>query len=200
MRFFGASYDSWTLLIAALNLLVVLIAAIFGLQQIKQIGKSQRLETAKILQQVRDRNNEQFGDFFAIFPLLSTPEEVSALTEHEVSLARKVSDIINDLAELLDHRLLERKIFFDLFSTQIIRAYYLLGPFFQWERRRSGGRYGFRTEKIAKRCQIYYNIHPFYSTQSVILSRNPPLIVYKSAKASPYRIILNRIRWIFAIY
>jgi len=201
MRIFGGSYETWTLVIAALNLLVVGVAAAFGLRQIRQIGMTQRLETAKILQQVRDRNNKQFKDFIEKFPLLSGPDDASVLTEDEVRLAWQVSDAVNDLAELLDHRLLERRIFFDLFHTQIIRVYFLLDCFFVYERQRTGGRYGLRTEKVVKRCITYHNAHPLYSSQPIMLPRNPPVMAYAPAtKSYLYNQTVRRIRWLLAIY
>jgi hypothetical protein len=133
--------------------------------------------------------------------VLSGPDEASALTQHEISLARQVSDAVNDLAELLDHRLLERKIFFDLFHTQIIRTYFLLDPFFRWERQRVGGRYGLRTEKIAKRCLAYHSVHPLYSSQSVILPREPPVAAYAPVRISYlYDHTVKKFRWLLAIY
>jgi hypothetical protein len=201
VRILGASYATWTLFVAALNLLVVVVAAVFGLRQIRQIGMTQRLETAKILQQVRDRNNQTFSDFIMRFPLLSGPEEASALTDDEINQARQVSDAINDLAELLDHRLLDRRIFFDLFHTQVIRTYFILDPFLRWERQRIGGRYGLRTEKIAQRCKMYHNIHPLYSSNPVVLPRIPPVVAHASAKNSlVYQHTVRRARWHLAIY
>ncbi|MGA9347246.1 MAG: hypothetical protein WBW48_00385 [Anaerolineae bacterium] len=190
----GITIEGWTLVFSALNTLAVIIAAAIALPQLVEISRTGRLEgTLAFIEKIRQASNARE----VIYKSLPSDVEAMASLSPEIrSKAIQVINSLNELGVLLEGSMIDRALFFGVCHTMIIRCWYKLKPFAEYEEGRIGGRYARRIEGLDRRAKIYHDINPQHRVTAIKLAvGDESVVIYQTVVKSGVRELIQRIVW-----
>lgn len=197
MSYLGISYETWTLWIAAANLVIVIVAALLGLRQLTSLAAESRFNGAIAFQELTRSHEQSVWHVLDEFPVITDVTEIESLDPKLLQHARLVVNALNDIGQLVEERMIDQRLYFGLMHGQILRLVFLLEPFLRWEESRIGGRYGRRLLRIANRARRYHDARPIHRTTAITLRRGTTIHeVYRTRTRHGWRGVAQRIGWV----
>lgn len=195
-EYWSISGEAWNLLIQAAVLLAVIIGAIVGVRQLREVANQSRFAATHAFHTILRENAELFRTVLVELTPRRTVEQIEDLGPEVRARARLAVNTLNDLGQMLEERMIDGHVFFGLTHSQVIRLAYVLKPFCLWEEERIGGRFGRRLDRLDVRAKRYHDSSPLQRpTVLYIQDAGGRVEVYRTDARNGLSGVVHRLGW-----
>lgn len=186
--------EVWTAIFAGIGTLAVVIATFLAIPELKEMSRTGRLEsTLAFIARIRSGRDARE------FVYQSLPADVEGIACMTPEMRKEAEDAVNSLNEvglLLEGKMIDRQLFLGLCHSMMIRCWYKLKPFAQYQEGRIGGRYARRIARLDRRAKLYHDIHPQHRTTSIRLATGgKSIVIYQTVTRTGLASLGQKLVW-----
>jgi len=150
------NWNAVTALSAGVSALVIVIAALLSLMQLREIKKTRQLDLAlHLLDTISSPEARELRRFvYEIAHRLDQP-----LSSEDMLKVDQVLSGLDRMWLLAEEKQVKSRLIFDAYGPMIVRIWRLLAPVVAVERRRRGNWYRARAQELARQAGIYCEKH-----------------------------------------
>lgn len=152
-------------------LFFVIIAAVFGSVQLRDLQRSTRFSVLSHFNERRSQFEQQIGDVIATMPICNGADDFDGHAEKWAARCRLLVGELNLWCQYVEEGLFQPRLFMSVYHSQIIRLVFVLRPFMDWEQARIGTRYGRRVIRVAESAKRYHCLNPLHRDNVIRLGR-----------------------------
>lgn len=156
MGLFGdqAFWETLASIATSLGFVVVTVATIVALRQLRESARARRLEAILKVYEMMGSESARAARRSIYVGLDSAPNEVSATEREAIEQVSVMFDMIGNIVEM---GLVSRTELFETHCEVIIRCWRKLQPYIEWHRLVLGGRHAASFERLAGLAEEYYS-------------------------------------------
>jgi len=168
---FGASYGSWNLAFAAIASVTVLVGGIIGVAQLASVARSNRLNGLIVFQEAVRGNEARTWTILNEFPVRACGADFSDVDATLLGEASLLVNSVNDVGQLVEAGLVDPRLYFQLYYTQLLRIVFVLRPYTEWRELQLGGMYGRRLRRLEYSARHWHELGEQRADLEILLSR-----------------------------
>lgn len=185
-----------TLAFAGVSAVAATLAPIIAIPQLFEMSRSGRMEsTLAFIEKLKESSDDRRIVYSQL------PDNQDEMENISPELRKKTLNIVNALNELgtlLEENMIDKRIFFGMCHTIIIRGWYKLELFVRHEESKIGGRYGRRIERLDKRAKLYHDINKKHRITVIkIPIGTETRVIYETKIEVGLKRIQQKIKWFF---
>lgn len=189
--YFGYSFDAWYLLTQVVTVLIVLGGALVATRQLKSVANASRFESLTKFQALTGDVEDLVWEVLNKFPVTADPRDLDELEGSGSDLLDKASravNFLNEMAQLIEERLVDPRVYFSIWHSQSLRLTYVLESYIAWREAKLHGRYGRRVLRLQRYAQRYNDVRAVHRYGSVDFTRGQVrYVVYKTPHSVSWR-------------